>query len=203
MDQNPNLWLKKVVVQRRGWVLDAKDADNLIKDGYYVLDKSARGNVVSVNPATSTCDVRFTDLTGWRRIELSVKRRLKTVRNYDDYGNVFIEQWIEEGLRVVPADHGKLLNDANAEGGALVRFPLKTLGMPPPSVGETVVRGPDWPANRRVDGCNDGESMDPCTGTVVSDIDGDFYLLVKWHKTGLKEKHRFDCRRYYDVLLSP
>jgi hypothetical protein len=198
LDADPGEWDGMWVIQRRGWVLDSKDADNLITEGFWVLSKSAIGEVSGVNVEERTCEVRFENRDGWRRIELQTKKRLKTRMNVDDYGNVFIERWVEEGLAVNPGDHGKIVSE---DVGIVVRFPLSVIGLKPPQKGDKVVRGPDWSQRRRVDGCKGVEGEKPCTGIVVEELNHEFYLRVKWSKSGLVESHRFDCRRYYDVVV--
>ena len=195
LDQDPSLWVGKLIVQRRGWVLDKDGPDNLIKEGYWELHSDAKGEVVSVSD-DGFCTVHFDDKTGWERHELQVKSRTYVKAYYDYYGNVFLEKWTKEGMSVNPDDHGRIVDE---QDGITVRFRLLLVGMSNPRVGAKVVRGPDWPKRRFVDGCLD-ENDGPCIGEVVEPVGKDFYIRVKWEKTGLIEAHRFDCRRRYDVM---
>jgi hypothetical protein len=198
LDANPDLWKEKWVMQRRGWVLDAHDASNLITNGFWLLSHSAIGHVVQVDAPARTCIVKFDNRDGWQRIELQTKRREKTRMNVDSYGNMFMERWVEEGLAVDPGDHGKIISE---DTDILVRFPLSVIGLKPPRKGDVVMRGPDWSPRSRVDGCRGREQERPCTGIVLDDLDHEFYVRVQWRISGLIESHRFDCRRYYDVMI--
>lgn len=198
LDAQPDLWKDKCIIQRRGWVLDARDPSNLITEGFWLLSHSAIGRVVRVDAIARTCEVQFDNRDGWQRIELQVKRREKIRMNVDNYGNAFMERWVEEGLAVDPGDHGKIVSE---DVGVLVRFPLSVVGLKPPQKGDVVLRGPDWSPRSRVDGCRGRDQETPCTGVVLDDINHEFYVRVQWRKSGLVEWHRFDCRRYYDVMV--
>lgn len=188
------------VVQKRGWVRDAEDVGDLLRNGYWILnDKSAIGVVRDFHD-DGTLDVEFPNETGWSRSDFQVKKVERTSISYDSYGEALnVEEWTEEGVKIDPSEHGLII--AQEERTRTVRFPINCLALAPLKVGDRVTRGPDW----NLDFNDGGESPAGPTsseyyGEVVEGANSDNYVLVEWNKTGIRDRCRFDCRRRYDVL---
>lgn len=198
--RDPGFWPGRLVVQTRGWVLAQGDEDHIIRKEYWQLGPAAVGRVTSVR-ADGTAVVEFEDGTGWDRRGFE-EREVRTQRwdaEVDHYGRPIaarMSERVREGIQVEPGDHGHLL-EIDADGKRrTVRFPLACLGLAPPPPGARVVPGPDMePLEAR--------RLSRAQGTVVEARDVDHYIRVRWDDTGREKIHRFDCRRYYDVVPAP
>jgi hypothetical protein len=199
--RHPERLVGAKVVQKRGWVRDAEDNGDLVRNGYWILDDVSAVGIVEKVHGDGKCDVEFRDDTGWQRVDLQVKEVRKTLIYYDRYGDKLdVESWTEEGMMVHPHDHGLIVDQKGS--WRKVRFPLNCLALAPLQKGDKVVRGPDWNY-----GFDDGITPDAETipdpnlfGVVTDTSDEDNYVKVKWDNTGIERRCRYDCRRRYDVV---
>ena len=209
-------WTGKKVIQKRGIVIE--DPDYIVRNRYWVLDRSVTGRVVDVEAASGEkvfLSVRFDVVgAGWEEVGSPIRNRRvtntrRTVRiRSDSYGEVAASEVDEvsfsydiEGEQVEASRCGVII--AREGAVTVVRFPAMLISLVPLRKGDAVVRSDDWH-----DGFADGgdspagphkSSMGDCVGVVTGERDKDGFVGVTWQKTGRKKSHRFDHRGYYDV----
>lgn len=213
-------WQRKVVFQKLGIVIE--DEDYIVRERYWVLDKSVTGSVTDVDvmaDSTAVVEVRFDGRDrGWRQHGVNIRDRRVSRTNrtvnirpepYGDGLRVDADEvtfsYRIEGEEVDPARCGVIVR---LEGDVtVVRFPCHLAALAAPRKGDVVMRSADWH-----DGFADGgtkptgpleQSSVACVGTVEGERDEDGFVAVRWHKTGRKKSHRFDHHGYYDIELVP
>jgi hypothetical protein len=210
-------WMHQVVFQKRGIVIE--DDDFIVRDRYWILDKSVIGQVVKVDSLARGVNltVRFDEMgAGWQAKGINVRdrtltttQRSVTVRpeRYGDGATVETDEVTFscriEGDRVDPDRCGLIVR---REGNVIfVRFPSSLISLISPSVGDRVIRSFDWH-----DGLADGgsrpsgvdlEGSTDCFGIVERERDDKGFIDVRWERTGRRKRHRFDNVGYYDVQL--
>lgn len=210
---DPAFWTSRQVIQTRGWVLDHGDNDGIIRKRYWVLGPAAIGIVEKVLPSGEAVCVFPNYKVGWdeRGINEQDRRRTEQKIEFDQYNKelrIDTYSYSLQGIPVERSDHGVIEDDEEERKFLRVRFPINCIGLTRPRIGAKVVRGPDWNAGRIDGGATaTGELIDATKtalwGTVISERDKDGYVKVEWNETGRNGKHRFDCRRYYDIVVLP
>jgi hypothetical protein len=218
-----SFWKGKKVFQKRGIVIE--DRDYIVKNRYWILDEAAVGDVIDVVVLKEDVRliVRFPkEKNGWKetgfeksdqQVSESTSTTTTTIRkNYrgemegESDTLTYTYSYKIKGYEVDKAYCGVLDHDDN--GHPIVDFPATIVGLQRLTVGDRVVRGPDWS-----DGYADGGSSpvgqmashsDEFFGTVEHPRNVDGYVDVKWQKTGRLTAHRFDSHGFYDVeILAP
>lgn len=202
-------WKDRNVIQVFGHVFAEEDESDVARRYFWRLGPSAVGKVVEVTP-DDCCIVEFVDDTDWHREELpdDFKKRSETKIAYDrdNYGAIqgaTITTVTREGIQVPAREWGRIVSTEGQR--RVVKFPRECLGLPRPRIGDKVSRGPDWRAGHADGGANPvgaihGNQAGFC-GTVVGEHDADYYVLVRWDRTGRVCAYRYDKRRFYDVML--
>jgi hypothetical protein len=204
-----SFWKDRNVIQVFGCVFAEEDKGDVAKRYFWRLGPSAVGKVVEVTP-DDCCIVEFGDDTDWHREELpdDLKKRSETKIAYDrdNYGAIqgaTITTVTREGIQVPAREWGRIISAEDQRRS--VKFPRECLGLPRPRLGDKVTRGPDWRAGHADGGANPvgliHDNPAQFFGTVVGEHDADYYVLVRWDRTGRECAYRYDKRRFYDVML--
>lgn len=158
------------------------------------------GKVVEVEDAHVIVEYP-TDL-GWQKHTVS-QESVWILMGRDYRGDPVFYRWRKDKVEFDRADTALLLSgeeNGRPKSPIRVRCPLNTISVPPPSIGDVVVRGPDW--NK---GTADGEAG--WKGRIVQSAPDDpnarsrdGYVTVEWEATKRRGRYRWDYHRKFDVI---
>lgn len=194
------------VTQKRGVVC--------ISDDFVIYSDATKGSdhCWIPNPETSVGRVTQVEKThvvveyataeGWSKHVVNEASRLVWGRDY--WGDPVLYRWKRDKVEFDRSDTSLLLS-GEEKGAQLklpirVRCPVNAISVPPPNIGDVVVRGPDW--NK---GSADGEPG--WKGRIVQSSPDDpnarsrdGYVTVEWEATKRRGRYRWDYHHKFDVM---